>query len=143
MEQALFRILYCSRNLVGNTGGQQIESINQILETSRHNNSRKEVTGALLYSSGYFAQVLEGPKASIEQVFERIQHDGRHGEVTVLECSDIRLRDFPEWSMARVQPVTDTQEEVASSTLQTAMDNPEAAGHDLLELLRSLVIREE
>ena len=143
MEKGLFRILYCSRNLVSETGGQQLDAINHILQTARSNNSRKEVTGALLYSSGYFAQVLEGPKASIEQVFESIQRDQRHKDVTVLECSGIHLRDFAEWSMARVQPVTDTQEAIASIALQTALEDPEAAGQGVLELLRSLVIQED
>ena len=143
MEQGLFRILYCSRNLVSGTGGQELDAIDHILETARSNNSRKEVTGALLYSSGYFAQVLEGPKASIEMVFESIQRDHRHKDVTVLECSGIPLRDFPEWSMARVQPVTETQEAVASTALQTALRDPNTAGHDVLELLRSLVIQED
>ena len=143
MEEGLFRILYCSRNLVGETGGQQMDAIDHILATARSNNSRKEVTGALLYSSGYFAQVLEGPRASIETVFERIQRDQRHKDVTVLECAGIRLRDFPAWSMARVQPVTESQEAVASSALQTALDDPNTAGYDVLELLRSLVIQED
>ena len=93
-----------------------------------------------MYSSGYFAQVLEGPKSAIEQVFETIQRDPRHGDVTVLECANIEGRDFPQWSMARVQPVSDEQAESTTEALHRAMGQPGVAGQGVLELMRSLVI---
>ncbi len=142
MEQNLFRILYCSRNLTELTPGLEALSLGQILHTARSNNARRQVTGALLYSSGYFAQVLEGPMTQVEQVFEKIQRDPRHSDVTVLECSEIGLRDFPEWSMARVEPVTEAQAEVTGAALQDAIDSPAATSSQVLELLRSLVIQE-
>lgn len=143
MDQALFRILYCSRNLIGGIGAGYNQPINHILETARANNRRKDVTGALLYSSGYFAQVLEGPKIAIEQVFETIQRDPRHGDVTVLECAGIGSRDFAAWSMARVAPVSEVQAADATYALHSAMGNPNAAGQNVLGLLRSLVIYED
>ena len=142
MEQNLFRILYCSRNLTEIAPGLQTLALGQILQTARANNARRKVTGALLYSSGYFAQVLEGPMGEIEQVFEKIQRDPRHGDVTVLECAGIGSRDFPEWSMARVQPVTDAQAEVTGAALQVAIGSPDATGSQVLELLRNLVIQD-
>ena len=142
MEQDLFRILYCSRNLTDVTPGLQGLALGQIFETARHNNARRKVTGALLHSSGYFAQVLEGPVTEIEQVFEKIQRDPRHGDVTVIECAGISSRDFPEWSMARVEPVTEAQSEVAGLTLQNAISSPGTTGSQVLELMRNLVIQE-
>lgn len=143
MNPSLFRILYCSRNLTGDISGPQSASLSQILETARKNNSKQNVTGALLYSSGYFAQVLEGPKNSIEQVFERIQRDPRHGDVTVLECSGIGVRDFPEWSMAQVQPASEVQSADAISALHDAFGNPGESGRGVLDLLRTLVVQED
>ncbi len=143
MEQTLFRILYCSRNRTAQVEGKGAQALSQIFQTARFNNSRRDVTGALLYSSGFFAQVLEGPREEIEQVFEKIQCDPRHGDVTVLECSDIESRDFPQWSMARVLPVTAVQAQVTGTTLGEAMGNAESGGRNVLELLRSLVIQED
>ena len=100
----LYRVVYCSRNLIGGMNPEQKIEIGQILQTARANNSRKQVTGALLYSEGYFAQVLEGPRGSVEEIFEKIQRDCRHGEVTVLECEEAEGRDFGDWSMAHVEP---------------------------------------
>ena len=85
MQQRVYRTLYCSRNFVAGDAAQRKAEISHILTAARFNNSRKGVTGALLFNSGYFAQVLEGPREAVEQIFEKIQRDDRHGDVTVLE----------------------------------------------------------
>lgn len=142
MIQPLFRILYCSRNCIDLLPSEGADALSHIFQAARANNSRCGVTGALLYSSGFFAQVLEGPKAEIERVFERIQQDLRHDEITVLECSDITSRDFPQWSMAHVRPVSSAQTQVTGEALHHAMGNPDEASSSVLELLRSLVIQD-
>ncbi|MCJ2078787.1 BLUF domain-containing protein [Methylobacterium sp. E-016] len=35
-----------------------------------------------MFNAGAFAQVLEGPRRQVEETFERIQCDDRHGDVT-------------------------------------------------------------
>lgn len=142
-KQDLFRVLYCSRNLIERTGQKKSDALHQILHSARLRNSECGITGALLFSTEYFAQVLEGPKLAIENTFERIQRDDRHNEVTVLECSDIGSRDFPDWSMARVAPLTASQEQAAQSTLISAMGDPTDAGHSVLELMRTLLIEQD
>lgn len=143
MQPHLFRIVYCSRNLIEDSGQQPDREIPAILEKARQNNSRHGVTGALLYNSGYFAQVLEGHKGSIEEIFETIQRDRRHGDVTVLECSAAESRDFPSWWMAYVHPASAADEAEARSALQQAMAEPGAAAGRVLDLLRSLVIGDD
>ena len=141
MSQHMYRVVYCSRNLIADSSLQHHTEIDQILQTARVNNSRKNVTGALLYNAGFFAQVLEGPRACVEEIFEKIQRDDRHGDVTVLEGGDLATRDFPDWSMAHVEPATAAQSPVISETLDQAMRDPDAAGHDVLMLMRSLVVQ--
>lgn len=143
MEQTLFRILYFSRNCTEEIGDQQSGSLNQILSASRSNNKNVGVTGALMFNAGYFAQVLEGPKREIEKTFERIQRDPRHTDVVVLECSDIASRDFPEWSMARVEPQSEKELHVTGHALQSALEDSDNAGQDVLDLLRSLVVQND
>jgi hypothetical protein len=104
MNSDVYKILYCSKNLIEGETAKRDAEINQILETSRRNNKAQNVTGALLFDSGYFAQALEGTRLAIEQIFERIQRDPRHGDVTVLSSQTSGQRDFPEWSMAHVAP---------------------------------------
>jgi hypothetical protein len=143
MSSELFKILYCSRNFIGGGPAQNDAEISQILATARANNSRQSVTGALLFNSGCFAQVLEGPRTAIEQIFERIQRDPRHGDVTVLESGSAARRDFPEWSMAHVQPPSGAQATGVAATLDQALSHPENSGREVLELLRNLVVQED
>lgn len=123
MSEALYRIVYCSRNTT-ETGP---EEFGRILAVSRANNARDDVTGALLFSNGSFAQVLEGPLAALERTFERIQCDPRHAGVTVLQFGPIEGRVFADWAMAE------------AATLSVQSDG--AAG-EALDLLRQLVGRE-
>ena len=56
MTAALYRLVYMSRNDITDEIDTQIDDI---LETSRENNRLAEVTGALMFNTGCFAQVLE------------------------------------------------------------------------------------
>lgn len=96
----LYRMAYISKSkLVGDRDAvkQEVESI---LAAATRNNPSIDVTGALLYSGGYFCQTIEGPEDSIEELFETIQMDGRHSDVTVLHFEPIEGRGFSDWSMA-------------------------------------------
>ena len=70
MNHDLYRIVYCSRNLIryGNPSAVGKE-LQQILAKSRTNNQKAGITGALIYSAGNFAQVLEGQLSAIERTF--------------------------------------------------------------------------
>ncbi len=104
MTTKLHRIIYCSRNAMDPEGESMQVELNKILASSRRNNPRAGVTGALLYNSNRFAQILEGPLLEVERVFERIQSDQRHDEIVVIESSTVPSRIFPEWAMAFVEP---------------------------------------
>ena len=141
MSKKLYKIVYCSRNLISSADGDR--ELSHILGKARANNSRHEITGALLFNAGFFAQVLEGPQAAIERIFERIQCDPRHNEVTVLESGSAGERIFPEWAMAHVRPPSALQSDDIASTLDQALLNPAAAGREVLDLLRNLVAQED
>lgn len=96
----LYNLAYISKNTI--KGGQEDikEQIRTILAAAHRNNPKLGVTGALLYSGGYFCQVIEGPEEVLEDLFESIQMDGRHGDVTVLHFQPIEARGFSDWAMA-------------------------------------------
>lgn len=100
MTQPLFSLAYFSRNAISGTAEEMQLAIATILASARRNNARHGVTGALLFSDGCFAQVLEGAREDIEEVFETIQCDPRHSDVTILHLHEIEERSFGEWSMA-------------------------------------------
>lgn len=100
MTQSLFSLAYFSRNAIEGTAEEMQAAIADILRSARRNNVRHGVTGALLFSDGCFAQVLEGRREDVEQVFETIQCDARHSDVTIMHLHEIDERSFGDWSMA-------------------------------------------
>lgn len=73
--------------------------IDGMLERARARNESLGITGALLHYGGRFVQVLEGESAAVEQCFQRICADSRHGEVTRIHCGPLAAPSFPDWSM--------------------------------------------
>ena len=71
-----------------------------ILETSRKNNSSKDITGCLLYHNNVFLQLLEGNKEDLSELFETLKKDTRHSNITLIIKDNIEKRMFSGWSMA-------------------------------------------
>jgi hypothetical protein len=70
-----------------------------LLSQSRRDNGERDVTGMLLYRAGRFFQVLEGPRATVHALLERISADARHTRMRTLIEEPIRRRAFAEWTM--------------------------------------------
>ena len=70
-----------------------------LLTVSRRNNQQNGITGMLLYHDGNFVQALEGPRAAVEAIFERIAVDPAHDGVISTGIVPIKERQFGEWSM--------------------------------------------
>ncbi|SFL36955.1 BLUF domain-containing protein [Methylobacterium pseudosasicola] len=139
----LYRLVYASKNLLEMSEAEASAAIAQILETSRRNNAKVEVTGALLFNGGAFAQVLEGPRRAVESTFERIQRDERHGEVTVLQCGPAERRGFPNWSMGFVGHSARGRALWGSLADESGFDLGRLDGDAVFTTLHSLVLDDE
>lgn len=139
----LYRLVYCSRNRICGSDAEVAEELQSILAKARANNSRLGVTGALLYNSGNFAQVLEGRLESIEKIFEAIQRDPRHSEVVVIQSGPAEERDFPEWSMAFTGNNTSENMPLATAAFEAVFTNVVGSGEQMLSVLRDLIVRED
>ena len=128
----LCRLIYVSRNLLEGPAEAVEQEVFRILEVSRRNNLRDGITGALLFSTDYFAQALEGPPAAVHRAFERIQCDARHSGTVVLSCGNVPAREFGEWSMAYVGRVQ------AEGTRYATLAMPQAAEHESRRVLNML-----
>lgn len=76
------------------------DDIRDILDVAITHNADVGVTGLLLYSGASFVQVLEGERAAVGQIMDRIFQDRRHSDVTILTTEPIKKRSFADWSMA-------------------------------------------
>jgi hypothetical protein len=92
---SIFRVFYVSRA----TTAFDHASVQAILQTSRRNNARLDVTGCLLFSGHCFAQVLEGSETVVTALAARIAADPRHTAVRYLSRSRAEEREYADWSM--------------------------------------------
>ena len=141
--ESLHRLVYFSRNLVPGKPAEIATEIESILESARRNNAQRSVTGALIFNSGIFAQVLEGALQDIEQTFERIQRDARHGDVHVLAFEGTSIRRFPSWSMAFVGRSAEGRDLFSGIAEATGFEAERMQGERVLEIVNSIAIEEE
>ena len=137
MTEDLFRLIYCSRSAMPpDLVGLQME---QIVAEARRANAASDVTGALIYNEGIFAQLLEGPFGAVRRIFERIQDDPRHEDVLLIQAHITANRVFGAWPMACAE-VDDAY--AAARVLRQALMDPSTEGpHNVLLLLENLVRR--
>jgi len=81
------------------------DELKALLDHSRKRNVETGITGLLIYrfnpdyTRGNFVQVLEGPAAAIDDVWDRIASDDRHHTIVVVEEGETANRMFGDWSM--------------------------------------------
>lgn len=97
----LIRLMYISRATFKPTPAiQGIEPhVARILQSSRINNAKIDVGGVLFYGDGHFFQCLEGDKAAVHKLLERLHHDDRHTDVKIVSEKAVQVRRFDDWSM--------------------------------------------
>lgn len=95
MSNDLFRLIYVSTA----TPGLTEEDMEQILNVSQSNNEERYITGYLVHNGPSFMQLIEGPRAEIEEIFSRIVADIRHSGVVRILAEKAEHRAFPRWSM--------------------------------------------
>jgi len=139
----LYRLVYTSKNLLHGTDAEIAAAVRQILEASQRNNVEADVTGALMFNAGAFAQVLEGPRRGVEETFERIQCDSRHGDVTVLQCKPAETRRFANWAMAFTGQSAEGRARFSGLAAESGFDLSRLDGDAVFAMLHELVLEEE
>ena len=75
------------------------EELSDIHSVAKANNSLIDVTGSLFYNGGWFLQVLEGPLATLDALYKKIEKDPRHKNSRILYNEPASFRTFTRWSM--------------------------------------------
>jgi hypothetical protein len=132
---ALYRLVYASTSLLSDDPDTARQQIADILSSSRGNNAADDITGALLFSDTNFAQVLEGPRAAVERLYETLHHDPRHKDLLLLLTEPLEARQFPQWSMAYIGPSQSAKEAL---TLAAEGVDETSQGNRVRRLLASM-----
>lgn len=96
---AMLSVLYVSRSLL--EPDSQSETLDDIQMVSIARNSALDITGLLITTAHYFAQLLEGPDDGVNIVMASITTDLRHHDIHVLRWEQRNERQCPHWRMAR------------------------------------------
>lgn len=75
----------------------------EILGASMQNNRRDGVTGVLMRHDGRFLQAIEGRRADVDRLMDRLRLDPRHENIRLLSDQNVSGRLFPEWPMTLVE----------------------------------------
>lgn len=132
-KNVLKHLIYFSKPTIFDT-----DTINNILITSRENNTQTGVTGSLICRSDLYFQFLEGPIEAVDETFQKIKHDSRHEKIQIIKEDTTNRRLFASWAM-REDPVLTwmwTRKEVEAKTLDSI--NPEEALHTFERLSREV-----
>ena len=112
----LMQLVYCSQPF-----GYSLEILSAILIASRANNTKRDITGALICRSDIFLQLLEGPEQQVKSTYAAIQNDDRHINIYHLLDQNVDKRLFPAWSMKDdpVKPWMWSREEVSNGIVKS------------------------
>ena len=90
----LHQLLYVSKP--SNVYHKDIEAI---LSKSRTRNASVGISGALIFTSDWFIQIIEGRSTAITNLYNRIAQDPRHVELELRLVRPIPERCFTNWGM--------------------------------------------
>ncbi len=103
IEPGIVQVVLCSRIVDLQDTHRLEQDIDDIVRYAQTKNAKLGVTGALLTDRASFAQVIEGPIASIEGMYSRIVDDKRHHGVELLQYVTTHVRLLPLWPLAFVE----------------------------------------
>lgn len=132
-EAPLSQVFYVSRCLL-----TDLRQVRDLHASCQRNNEKQRLTGLLLYTGDHFAQLLEGPDASVRQVMWHIAQDSRHTGMRKLFLKPLAGRTVHQWSMRLLEARTTDQ---MVRRLVEADTPPIAEATELLALMRQLAAR--
>jgi Sensors of blue-light using FAD len=131
----LVRLMYASRS----TKGLDAEELHTLLRQCRTNNPRHGITGILCHAGGTFLQVLEGGRAAVNHLYNRIVADPRHTDVELLVYEEIHERRFAGWAMGQVQMAGLNPALLLKYSASATLDPYALPGHVSMALFDELV----
>ncbi len=131
----LTRLVYASKHK-----GLSAETVNQILQKSRANNVRDQITGALIMDERLFMQLIEGNRLEISRCIMRIMQDRNHYDLRIISCRDVGQRLFQEWNMHLIE-VSRIKAEIMANYSVNGSFNPGAMSEFAIEdMCRTLAV---
>ena len=112
----LIQLAYVSRASFSETttSGGVVNEVSKILQSSRRNNRKRNLVGALYYGNGAFFQCLEGERDAVMELYKKLEADSRHSDLRIVHEKAILRRTFDQWEMKYVPKDQDMQALISS-----------------------------
>ena len=131
----LVRLLDASRA----SGPVTQDTLDGIQAESRRNNPAQGITGILCHGGDVYMQVLEGGRAAVNTLYNRIVRDARHDPVTLLHYQEITERRFAGWTMGQVNLAKINPSIVLKYSEKPVLDPYAVSGRVSMALLEELI----
>lgn len=100
LSPALWQLTYCS------TSASRLhdlrKDVDDILREARIFNRQHRIQGVLFYGNHFFLQCLQGNRADLEMLYDKLQKDHRHIQLKLLESRAVETPLFDQWHMKYV-----------------------------------------
>ncbi|MBY0299764.1 MAG: BLUF domain-containing protein [Methylobacterium sp.] len=93
-RNSLIHLIYFSRALLSADAAARARELAEIARQAQKRNEFSVITSFMILEQGYFLQVLEGERSSVQDTFARIANDRRHRDVQIVEWREIVKREF-------------------------------------------------
>jgi hypothetical protein len=93
------RLVYSSSRVDDTDANGFSTEFNDIGEVAERNNVKLGITGFLICTKTWYAQVLEGEAAVLESMVAKIEKDPRHFNLTILSRETCEEPMFPAWGL--------------------------------------------
>lgn len=131
----LVRLLYASRAREAVTQA----TIDSIMQQSREHNPAAGITGVLCFGGDVYMQVLEGGRAAVNALYNRIVADARHQQVMLLHYEEVGERRFASWTMGQVNLAKVNPSTLLKYLEKAELDPFAVSGKASLALLEELI----
>jgi Sensors of blue-light using FAD len=93
------QLIYYSKSTCKGGDAALLAQLRDIVSSARKNNARAGVTGFLIFDKTWFVQILEGDRANVSEIYNKIARDARHSGLNIINVRDVDGRLFPDWTM--------------------------------------------
>jgi hypothetical protein len=93
------QLIYYSKSTFKGGDASLLAQLRDIVSSARRNNARAGVTGFLIFDKTWFVQILEGDRANVSDIYNKISDDKRHNGLNIINVRDVDERLFPNWTM--------------------------------------------
>jgi hypothetical protein len=95
----IHQLIYYSKSTWKDGDPSLLVQLRDIVTSAQRNNARAGVTGFLIFDKTWFVQILEGDRANVNEIYNKISRDKRHGGLNIINMRDAETRSFPSWAM--------------------------------------------